>query len=256
MLSKPVLGSAAGGALLILSQVAGAAAATDPYTGATTGYDVSYPQCGATTAPSGQFGIVGVDAGYPFDHFNSCLGTEYGAAARTGNAALYVNTGYDPSYTDPSHTTADCATKSASVGGDAAHQAAWAVGCSEAEKDVAYAASQSISGATGWWLDVETANSWSTTDLTLNEYTIDGLVATLRAQTSGAVIGVYSTPRQWTSITGKSYHAAVDGEWHATGQRTLRRAKSYCRAASFSGAPIWLVQYVSTVDGDYACVVP
>lgn len=252
MLGKLALGAAAGGVLLVLSQISGAAAAADPYAHGASGYDVSYPQCGSPS-PGGQFGIVGVDAGYPFNHFNGCLGAEFRAAARTGNAAVYINTGYDPSYTDASHTTADCTTKSASVAGDAAHQAAWAVGCSEAEKDVAYAASQSITGATGWWLDVETANSWSTTDLTLNRFTIDGLVATLRAQTTGASVGLYSSPQQWSAITGSSYHAGVDGEWHATGQRTLRRARQYCGAASFSGAPIWLVQYASTFDGDYAC---
>ncbi|HYL07138.1 MAG TPA: hypothetical protein VEU76_01230, partial [Candidatus Udaeobacter sp.] len=63
----------------------------------------------------------------------------------------------------------------------------------------------------------------------------------------------YSTPQQWTQLMGSGYHAAVDGEWHPTGQRTLRRAKSYCGAAGFSGAPVWLVQYVTTIDNDYAC---
>jgi hypothetical protein len=253
VLRKVVLAAAAGAVLVVISGV-GAAAASDPFTKGTAGYDYSYPQCGSA-APSAAFGIAGVDAGYPFNHFNTCLGAEYAAAARTGNAGVYVNTGYDPSYTDTAHTTSDCATKSASVSGDAAHQAAWAVGCSEAEKDVAQfnAATNLPAGApTAWWLDVETANSWSTTDLTLNQYTLGGLVATLRAVAATAV-GVYSTPAEWTAITGSAYHAAVDGEWDATGQRSLKRAKAYCGKASFSGAPIWIVQYVTTIDIDYAC---
>ena len=66
-----------------------AAAAFDPYTSRTLGYDYSYIQCG-TPAPTTSFGVVGVNAGYPFTYYNSCLATEFAAAAKTGNAALYV----------------------------------------------------------------------------------------------------------------------------------------------------------------------
>ena len=63
----------------------------------------------------------------------------------TVTAGLYVNTGFDPTYTDSNHTTAGCASKSAHVYGTLAEQAAWAAGCSEAEKDFAYATSVGIS---------------------------------------------------------------------------------------------------------------
>ena len=53
-------------------------------------------------------------------------------------------------------------------------------------------------------------------------------------------------------ITG-GYQPAVDATWVATGQRTLKRARSYCTSTSFTGAPIWLVQYVATYDHDSAC---
>lgn len=248
MLRRSVIGSALAGLMLVASHIAVAAAG--PYSG--TGYDYSYLQCGAQ-APSGQsFGIVGVNAGYPFTYYNNCLGAEYSAAPFNA-ASLYVNTGYDPSYTaiDGRHTTKDCATASSQVSATPAQQAAWAVGCSEAERDVSYANSQGAAAPAGWWLDVETANSWSTTDLSLNRFSIQGLVSKLRSL-SGAPIGVYSTNSQWSAITG-GYQPAIDATWVATGMRTARRARSSCTAPSFTGAPIWLVQYVSGIDHDLAC---
>lgn len=251
MVRKATLGSALGVVGLLLFHT-GAAASFDPYASGTRGYDYSYIQCGSA-APAAAFGIVGVNAGYPFTHYNSCLASEFVAASKTGNAAVYINTGYDPTYTaiDGRHTTQDCATRSQAVTGSTDQQAAWAVGCSEAQRDIAYASSQSAASATAWWLDVETANSWSTTDLALNQYTITGIVETLRAQTT-APIGLYSTSQQWGDITG-GFQAPIDAEWHATGQRTLKRARPYCSDASFSGAKIWLVQYVTSIDNDYVC---
>src|SRR6202171_4151479 len=149
-------------AAVVVALNASASAGFDPYASGTTGYDYSYPQCGAA-APAANFGVVGVNAGYPFTYYNSCLAAEYAAAARTGNVAVYVNTGYDPTYTaiDGRHTTQACANASAAVAGTQSQQAAWAVGCSEAQRDSAYASAQSATAPTAWWLDVEIANSWS-----------------------------------------------------------------------------------------------
>src|ERR1700716_3615906 len=64
----------------------------NPYPRATTGYDVSYPQCpGLVVAPDGAFGIVGVNGGKAFT-YNPCLSREYKAAPRP--PSLYINTGY------------------------------------------------------------------------------------------------------------------------------------------------------------------
>lgn len=238
--------------LAVLAISANASAGFDPYLTGTSGYDYSYIQCGSA-APAARFGIVGINGGYPFTYYNSCLATEYAAAARTGNAAVYINTGYDPTYTkiDGVHTTQDCASQSQSVIGTQAQEAAWAVGCSEAQRDESYATGQSATSPTAWWLDVETANSWSSSDLTLNRYTIKGIVATLRQATAGP-IGIYSTSNQWNVITG-GYQAPVDANWVATGQSTLRRAKKYCSSTGFTGAKVWLVQYVTAYDRDYVC---
>ncbi len=222
------------------------------YVSGTTGYDYSYIQCGSA-APAASFGVVGVNAGYPFTYYNSCLAAEYVAAARTGNAAVYINTGYDPTYTaiDGRHTTQACATSSGVVNGRPDQQAAWAVGCSEAQRDAAYASAQSATDPTAWWLDVEIANSWSSSDLTLNTYALQGVIATLR-QTTSVPIGIYSTAAQWNAITG-GYIAPVDANWVATGQRTAKRARQSCGAAGFTGAKVWLVQYLGSYDHDLAC---
>jgi hypothetical protein len=250
MLRKAALGFAiAASAALALNAIA--AAAFDPYASGTSGYDYSYPQCGVA-APSASFGVVGINAGYPFTYYNSCLAGEYAAAARTGNAAVYINTGYDPSFLkiDGIHETQVCADASLTVVGTPDQQKAWAVGCSEAERDLNYASAQSAISPKAWWLDVETANSWSS-DLTLNDYTIQGIVARLK-QTTTAPVGVYSTAFQWGQIAG-TYQPQVDANWLATGQRTLKRAKQSCGSAGFTGAKVWLVQYVATYDHDYVC---
>lgn len=237
---------------IVVALNAGASAGFNPYVSGTSGYDYSYIQCGSAP-PSGSFGIVGVNAGYPFTYYNKCLGAEYTAAAATGNGAVYMNTGYDPTYTaiDGIHSTQACANASLTVAGTQSQQAAWAVGCSEAQRDVSYVSAQSALAPTAWWLDVETANSWSTSDLTLNTYAIKGIVATLRQSTS-VPIGVYSTSAQWTAITG-GYQAPVDANWVATGQRSVKRAKQSCSSSGFTGAKVWLVQYVGNYDHDLAC---
>jgi hypothetical protein len=251
MLRKAALASPLAVAVAITLHATGLAA-FDPYSSGALGYDFSYPQCGAP-APQASFGIVGVNGGYPFTYYNNCLAAEYSAAGKTGNAALYINTGYDPSYTaiDGRHTTQDCANTSQTVSGTQPQQAAWAVGCSEAQRDTAYASGQSATSPTAWWLDVETANSWSSSDLSLNRYAIQGIVATLRKATT-VPVGVYSTSYQWGVITG-GYQAPVDANWVASGQTTSKRAKRYCSPTGFTGAKVWLVQYVSTYDRDYVC---
>lgn len=224
-----------------------------------TGYDIGYPQCGlnASSYPKGSFGIVGVNGGYPFTYYNQCLAYEY---ANTPSPGLYVNTGYDPSYTtvDATHSTSQCVSASASIPGTSAQQRAWAVGCSEASRSLAYAAAQGATAPGSFWLDVETANSWcgqpgtACTDLSLNQYTIQGIVDTLRAN-SLPVVGAYSTAFQWNAILGSLPISGIATDWVATGTTSARRARQYC-SRSFSGAPVQLVQYVSGgFDIDYAC---
>lgn len=210
-------------------------------------------------ASSRAFGIVGVDSGNPFISAthpgNPCLADEY---AHTPNPALYVNTGYDPSYEQPDHTTADCTAKSQSTPGDAAHQRAWAVGCSEAQKDLAYVASLGIVNRGGWWLDVETGNSWCgqhgvVCDLSLNQGSIQGLIDTLM-NNGASPVGIYSNHYLWSVIVGGNPVHGQTADWYATGQTTAKAAAPYCSSAySFTGDPVKLAQFVDSVDRDYAC---
>src|SRR2546430_17700567 len=76
------------------------------YTHGSTGYDISFPQCGGAY-PAGAFGIVGVNGGHPFVHYHPCVADEY---SHPPHAALYINTGFDPLYTqvDGQLTTPEC----------------------------------------------------------------------------------------------------------------------------------------------------
>jgi len=241
----PALVLAAAGIALFNNQLGALA-----YSSGSTGYDISYPQCGGAY-PTGAFGIIGVNGGYPFTYYNSCLADE---VSHTPNAALYVNTGYDPGYTkvDSTHSTAACVTQSASVSGNPSQQAAWAVGCSEASRSITYATSQGVANPSSWWLDVETANSWSSTDLSLNQYTLQGVVDTLLRQ-SPAAVGIYSTGYQWKTIVGSLPVTGIVADWVATGASTSKRARAYC-GTGFTGAKVWFVQYIrSGFDTYYAC---
>ena len=240
------------------------------YATGSVGFDISYPQCG-TSYPSGSFGIVGVNGGYPFTYYNNCFLSEWAyAQQRTTNPGLYINTGYDPSYTavDGRHTIADCVTPSTGVRSTSAQQKAWAVGCSEAERSIGWASCQNSTNPsncsttvspTGWWLDVETGNSWcgqagtNCSDLSLNQYTVQGIVDTLNKR-FGAPVGVYSTTYQWKAIVGSNAVLGIAADWLATGVRTQKRAKSYCMTTGFTRSPIWLVQFLpGSYDADYAC---
>jgi len=216
-----------------------ASAATDPYVSGTTGYDVSYPQCGGAS-PSGAFGIVGVNGGRPFS-YNSCLAAEYAATPQSPAASLYINTGYSGAYRQ--NITSNCSALSASVTGTSAQRQAWAIGCSEAETSLNYAGQQGAVNVSAWWLDVETGNSWSSSNRSLNQYAIQG--ATGRLLQIGPPVGVYSTGSMWKTITGGSFTpSGIAADWVAAGS---------C-STPFTNSPVWLTQ-TSTggVDYDTAC---
>jgi hypothetical protein len=54
-----------------------------------------------------------------------------------------------------------------------------------------------------WWLDVETVNTWqsgSSAARTRNRASLEGMTAYLLSR--GAVVGFYSTAREWDAIVG------------------------------------------------------
>ncbi len=216
-------------------------AQTSPYPSGTTGYDVSYPQCPGTVSPGGAFGIVGVNAGRPFT-YNSCLANEYGAAPTSPAHSLYINAAYSGAYRR--NISSNCSSLSSGIAGTSAEQQAWAIGCSEAETSLGYASRRGATTVAMWWLDVETGNSWSTSNRSLNQNAIQGAIS--RLGQSGLPVGVYSTASMWTTITGGNFTpTGLAADWVAAGD---------CSAPGFTNSPVWLVQsVVGGVDRDYAC---
>jgi hypothetical protein len=233
-------------ALCLLATIAAGAAAQGIYTSGWSGYDISWPQCGgAWPAPNAYlFGVVGVTSGHAFRN-NPCFASQYGWATDPmapesvylnlnediGTTALYGDTG--PFGTcgpdDPCHAL--------NYGYNAAASAyAWAT-----QQVPSFVASL-------WWLDIETENSWSETDLARNRDVIVGALRFLQME-RGFTIGIYSTEAMWQEITGAWQN--VLPVWLGGG--TPDDAPTHC-GIGFTGGPVYLVQYArGDFDGDYAC---
>jgi hypothetical protein len=219
-----------------------AQAAVDPYSSGWTGFDESAGQCGSAP-PAAYFAIINATGGRPFSA-NSCLGSEVSAAG-LAQLSFYFNTGYSGAY--GRDVTAECSSAASSKGYSGRLAQAYAIGCSEAS----YAVSLAPVPGAAWWLDVETANSWSTANLNYNVAAIQGAVDEAHTLTNGAV-GVYSTSSAWQAITGGGTVTSVDGSWVVFGQYA-------CAGTAFGGSPVWIVQSGTTsvngvvFDADAAC---
>lgn len=205
------------------------------YSSGTTGFDISWPQCGGAypATPFG-FGIVGVADGRA-DTQNPCLASEYAWAkhATASAPSVYMNLNYGL-------TRGTCARK------DKACQA-YTYGYDAARQAMSYASSQAAA-ATMWWLDIETGNTWSSTT-SLNAQIIHGALASLQA--AAMTVGIYSTPYQWGVIAG-TYAPGVPN-WSAGAPASA--PASFCTPThAFGGGVVWLTQYPNGhFDGDYAC---
>src|SRR5260370_12134024 len=202
-------------AIFLATTAASGVAAAGPYPTGQSGYDVSYPQGGsATTPPAGSFGIVGVNGGRPFSN-NACIAAEFAAAPGPTAASLYINTGYSGAY--GKDTTAGCSSSSSSVPGTGRQQQAWAIGCSEAETSMTYAGQQGATLAAARWGDIETGNSWSSGNPSLNRAAIQGAVT--RLAHSGLPVGIYSSASMWSTITGSGFTpAGAVADWETPGR--------------------------------------
>lgn len=209
------------------------------YQSGTNGVDVSYPNCTAKI-PATAFGIVGVTGGLGF-HPNDCLAKE---AANFGNLSLYVNTGYPGQSYGLNYQNSPRA-----CGATDLNCLAYNYGYNAGLYAINYAKSQNA-WSTTWWLDVETANSW-TSDYAQNIQSLQGETDALKAA-GATTVGVYSTTAQWGSITGGWKNGFPN--WGATTWNTAKQAKTYCTGHEFTGGPTYLIQYKGrTLDQDYAC---
>lgn len=177
------------------------------------GYDVSHPQCQRPLPADGGFAIVGVTGGHPFSS-NKCVGQQLKWAVTKSGHAVYVNSGY-PGTGDPV-----------------------AYGRSIADDAVAREHAQSSRGTAVWWLDVETANTWSGTQQE-NATVLDAMAS--RLQELGVRVGIYSTPNMWAEIAGLWTPGLP--VWYATGPGTVDTARSACDK-SFGGSATAVVQWV------------
>jgi len=111
------------------------------------------------------------------------------------------------------------------------------------------------SAAWNWWLDVETANSW-TSDPTKNTAALEGMVAAF--QSAGGTVGIYATTATWTSLMGTTPADSSLyplGEWRV-GASSLTNAKNNCLVKPFTaGGHSVMSQYTSgRFDYDVSCI--
>jgi len=233
----------------VLGPTQAALAATNPFTQGTTGFDISYPNCGISNLPPAsngatyRFGIVGVTGGRAFST-NSCLAQEYALVAGSPlTLSLYMNLNY------PIGTTASKG--NSGPAGNCTHSdkacQAYNYGYNAAQNAYGYA-SQNNAFASTWWLDVETVNSWSS-KASLNVRVIQGAVDYLQ-NVAHVQVGIYSTASMWNRITGS---ATLGLPIWVAGAAELSRTA--CQSAKgFNGGPIWLIQHVNgSFDEDFAC---
>lgn len=218
----------------------GNALASTVYPTGSLGVDISYPNCTAKI-PAVSFGVVGVNNGIVYGH-NSCAAAE---ATKFSDLSLYANTGLNASKSSAYYTQAQVG-----CNGDV-NCAAYNYGYNAGKDALDYASSQGLSSSK-WWLDVETANSW-TKDVVQNQKSLQGEYDAL--VTAGAsTVGVYSTTAQWQSITGGWQNNWPN--WGATTWTTAAKAQAYCTGHQFTGGPSLLMQYKSRqskIDQDVAC---
>jgi hypothetical protein len=271
MVRRTLLGLAILGCLFILSAVPALAAKpqatskTSKTSTSTLGNDISWPQCNKTF-PAGQlFGIVGVNNGLA-NNTNPCFSQElawaYSSKGGTGQplAALYVNTA------NPGHQSSSWPTSNTYKGNVVNNPYGTCSGAEDAACAYMYGYERAyddanIRGVSSpgnflWWLDVETVNSWSTTNLLANKADLQGMADYFA--TLGTHAGLYSTSYQWKQIVGTSDAGnGLNGlnSW-LPGARGQRAAVSNCALPPLTvGGTVTVTQFTSNnLDYDYSCL--
>ena len=250
---------AAGGLFFVVS---GAAASSS------TGYDIAYPQCNGAFPASPGFGIVGVNDGLPFSA-NPCLGTGSGPSelqwagmsaglyANTANPGPLLSSHWPNGQTSPKqcNTTANPGSNTA----ECTYDYGWNAAADSYQDAVnAYVAlGWATAGAirtpvaNAWWLDVESANSW-TTNTSFNVDELQGEAEYLKS-VGAASVGFYANASDWQTITGNTSSLAAYPSW-VPGAGSLSQAQAMCGGPGITGGGIALTQYPSGgFDGDYQC---
>jgi hypothetical protein len=225
-----------------------------------TGNDISYPQCPTGAEPSPPaFGIVGVNGGKPFTP-NPCLPREFvwaltSTSPNQPRIGLYMNTANPGPGVTPNWPAAGTPTPRACDGSwsnDCAYDYGWmsahdAFGRAVGVTGVAAAAQYP------WWLDIETANSWSM-QLETNAAAVQGAIDFLHS-VNAASVGIYSTSADWEAIIGQPSAAGQFAglpNWRP-GATGLQDAQGWC-SRTVSGGRVKYVQFqAGAFDTDFAC---
>jgi hypothetical protein len=177
-----------------------------------SGYDVSYPQCkGDLPNKFVGFAIVGLNGGKPF--------------ALTHDAvAVYINTA-DPGKESPVR-----------------------YGKKIANDTLDRLSKHEIKAGTPIWLDVETYNTWTSPDRSVQVLTEIAINLT----SAGYPVGIYTPPAHWFEITGNANVGMPT--WLALGPYSdvasgVADSKAACLRGSFGGKTPDIVQFVTTVNG-------
>jgi hypothetical protein len=211
------------------------------YPSGSYGYDVSNYQCGNLPTGDHTIGVVEV-VGISFGAVNKCLGQEAAWAASGLN--LYAFLSYGTKATGP-----------AACNGDQACN----FGFAAALDAVAKAQSAHINTQLTWWLDVEGAGLYWSSNTTENMQVVEGAIAGIRSQGINDV-GIYASPDVWNSIVG-SYQPAVpywmaDYLYTPSGPGNCALVSHYRATDQLPTGPVVITQYTDDAggyDGDYAC---
>jgi hypothetical protein len=268
--SLPALLAAA--ALALAAPMTAEAAARTSATTVPTGNDVSWPQCvndgpNQGPLPKGQaFAIVGLNDGLA-NTTNPCFGSEWGwAQGSTGathqpKASLYVNTA-NPGKQSTTWPTSNSAAPGMTVnpygtctgGEDAA--CAYVYGWIKAYDDLHGRGAPT--GPQHWWLDVETGNTWSSTNLAANRADLEAMTKVFKDADAASTVGIYSTRYQFGVIVGSTVPAGSNlvglPSW-LPGASSAKGAQSNCGAQALTtGSKVTLTQYTSGgFDYDVSC---
>lgn len=221
-----------------------------PYSG--MGYDASSFQC-----PNGvpnnldtsfsSFGIVRVTGGRPFtvDSCRQALWNQAAGQTTSHVPSVYENVAYSNAY--GKQVSGPCASATSSVY-SGKYLGAYRIGCAESQYAFGHISTGGVA-PTAWWLDVETGNSWSSSDKRLNEAAIQGAADEMQSL-SGGPVGVYSSASSWNTITSGPAFAPISASasWVA--------AAPNCSSSFSTGLVQWLRQSGTTsggADADYAC---
>ena len=224
-----------------------------------TGNDISFPQCPTGAEPPlPAFAIVGVTGGRPFTP-NPCLAREFvwaltSTSSTQPHVGLYMNTanpGPDSSANWPKAGTMTPKACDGSWSNECAYDYGWA------SAQDAYSRAVGVSGDGAaqyeWWLDVESANSWST-QMDANAATLQGVIDSLHAA-SVASVGIYSTSTDWEALIGPPASSSPFGgllNWRP-GPSGPQDAPSWC-GRSVTGGRVKFVQFpIGGFDTDLPC---